>query len=353
MNQSVLKKISVLSLGLLYNGALFGMMGNYKNKPLTLPSTFFRMNFEKLPPELKIETIDQCEDPITFGQTNKENHASVQELGMRNIRRYHNKKNDPRFLLSHYVPILVSSYCLRHYPEINPYVDGFGVNMVLDRLGLDEDHTAQLHEKLRAIREIRKKRAWEFSRNGNHYSSSYPNDPLLLASFFGSNNDIKNVLINANFAVFTTGEDDSLLALQFLIYHHYTDNSNDAFEILLSSISSKVLALGDEDFFFNDDVRTIQDRKACLYAELLWTADEAKNKNAFDYLICKDPFQIKNFIARTPVLSNGRLTILDRMIISKISPGNIESLKKAGGKTKQEVLQEEHSHYYQEMCLIS
>ena len=380
MFRYVLKKISALLVIILINTPLLGMRCDYKGKPLVLPFRSYKMNFEKLAPELKCNVIDLCEDPIALGQTNTANHALVKKLGMRNLRRYHNKENDPRFLLSHYVPVLVSSFC---GVAINPYyrakidlhkeILSFELPIIPELLlfELNEDsldkllqasklletlqnkslQADKLLEKLQVVKKIRKKRVWEFTLFGK--PSSYEvNDPLVVTSLFGTQDDIKNILATAttpvDFAVYRTGENDSHLALQFLIEHHYTENSNNAFTILLSSVLSKVEILGDdEDFFFDFNVRTMQDKKAYLYSQLLFVADRAKNKKVFEYLIHTDPFDSINFLAQTSHISNGKVTILDRMIIGEFSPENIELCKKAGGKTAQQI------KYSNSSCVIS
>src|SRR5579862_5787155 len=94
-------KMIVLSLALLNNGALLSMKSDYKDT-LTVPRPD---RIKNLLSDVKGHLIDHFDNPITFGQTNKENHELVKRHGQHNIcRAYH--ENDPCFVLTHYVPIL-------------------------------------------------------------------------------------------------------------------------------------------------------------------------------------------------------------------------------------------------------
>src|SRR5579863_5761340 len=60
---------------------------------------------KSLVPDITEYLIDCLDNPIVFGQTDKENHGLVKHQGWRNICLAYEKK-DPNFFLSHYVPVL-------------------------------------------------------------------------------------------------------------------------------------------------------------------------------------------------------------------------------------------------------
>lgn len=330
VRRSILK-ISVFSLFLLCNGALFGMRCNYKGV-LTISKPDM---IKKLAPETKEYLIDYLNDPITFGQTNKENHTLVKYQGLRNV--FLAQKNDPDFVFSHYVPILL----IDGTPKRDNYsfrcINSYKLVKMSNNFCYRESDIISLRNK-RLDQALKQKKKLYGDDKVKFDCDSLSSDvgPLTMAALFGSDqkilheiNILRNAMCGRGGAVFK--------AIQCLIAYPAVHDNN-ALEILVSVEKEMRSPILTPDLF------------AFHYYLLLFLADKAKNKKAFKVLIDKDPFDAINIIWVDTYAKNRikdmvikpyiPLTILDRMIEEGgFDSGNVALFIDNGGKTAQQLLE--------------
>jgi hypothetical protein len=338
MCRSVLK-IMTLCLVLLGNVCSFGMIVPYKGKPLTVPLTLYPMKFDKLPPETKEQVINHLDNPITFGQTNKQNHTLVKELGMHNVCLAY-KKKDPNFFLSHYVPVLFLDTSPLRRELYGIFISPYHI------ISKSESAQQLIDKKIVELGNKRLEQAYEQQKNygGNSFGvfgfskhSCLIDSLIFLAVLFENNENMFQrkswfKIGNNDITVQLRGNTNITRAIRACIQYR----KNNALELLLSAIDTEC---------HGDNIR-----KGESFYELLLLADKTKNKEAFAFLAAKDPYNERNLIWKHLINENTSLcdpnplisgTNLDHMIREgNFDQENIEIYIKHGGKTVQELKDE-------------
>ncbi|HLW72775.1 MAG TPA: hypothetical protein VKR54_01885 [Candidatus Babeliales bacterium] len=359
MYRSILK-ISIIPL-VSFGNVTMGC--DYNNKEFAAKLIILKPDrIKNLAPETMEDLIDYLDNPIVFGQTDKENHGLVKHQGLRNICLAYEKK-DPNFFLSHYVPVL----CIDRSRSrdrwkgffISPYKILFDAG--LDRQG-DGKKIVEL-EKKRVDYTIEK---WveEQGLSSSHLDYTgwiLEDDHLVRVALFGSDEDISKEL---NRKISTGGPMPMFLKPTFLKLHgnrsiiqaiqaciKYPNKTNNALSLLLSTINTEayfdtLLSAIDTEAHW-DDIR-----KGESFYELLLLADKLKNKEAFALLVSNDPYNVKNLIweklsefAMRRCYGDGEKiagTNLDHMLREgNFDQENIATYIKHGGKTMKKIREEE------------
>ncbi|HSC24833.1 MAG TPA: hypothetical protein VLB80_01280 [Candidatus Babeliales bacterium] len=293
---------------------------------VTLSSHVFSMEnndgalatLNNLPNERKETIVNFLNDPIPFAMTNKDNHEVVKTVGERNLAIFCQDKN-PEFCLKNYVPIVkVHGYhgsCI----SINPYKKEcytWGNNVHYNNYDKWETLAQKGLEQVGNLKKL----------------FTVVNHPLALNYFLDENKN-KSVLVN-------DGTNPVIFELVQVLYGSFEEKQ-------LKQLLNNALLIekdqGDNDYNYEHDVRPKSSRLANQYFILLSAANDAKNKDAFKYLVENDPFDIKNHIARCP--GSKQLTILDRSYKSAFPElGGISLMIENGFKTKESLKEEEEKH---------
>ncbi|HLW72774.1 MAG TPA: hypothetical protein VKR54_01880 [Candidatus Babeliales bacterium] len=324
MNRVVLK-ISIIPL-VFFGNVTMGC--DYNNKEFAAKLIILKPDrLKNLPSDITEDLIDYLDNPIVFGQTDKENHGLVKQQGWRNIRlAYQNK--DPNFFLSHYVPVLYVDRS-RSRNRLN------GLFISPYRILFDAQLDQQGYRK--KIVELEKKRVdYAIEEQERRLSCTYLSyagwifihDCLVRVTLFGSDEDISKELSRKIYGNYHIAP-----AIQACI--KYPNKTNNALALLSSAITV-------EHF---DDIW-----KGESFYELLLLADKLKNKDAFAFLAFNDPYKEKNLIWGQLVDDEWLLfdgdritgTNLDHMLREgNFDQENIKIYIKHGGKTMQEIREEE------------
>lgn len=339
MYRSILK-MSVVSL--VFLGSI--TMGSDYNNALIIPEPD---RIKNLAPETKEYLIDHLDNPITFGQTNKENHGLVKYQGLRNICLTF-QKDDPSFVLSHYVPILLVDYSdKRDSYRFSWCIDSYKFVMMPNGFYFKDDIIIALRNKRLNQALEQKKVRYGQDKVKLWFDDGIHTDPLTIATLFGDDEDISNELTalynNEHFWLY--GDGGAIYRSLRTIIHHFDIHNNNALEMLLSAQKQMQQFPADVNSSFS----------YCL----LFAADKTKNKKAFSVLIAKDPFDAKSTIwadSRKQYNIQGVLikpgeprTTLDRMIEDGgFDPEYIALARQHGFKTKEELLVEEQTRIIEE-----
>lgn len=318
-------------------------------------------------PELQEFIVNNLEDPLTFGKTNKTNHRFVKELGWRNLRTVYNNQN-PHFLLHHYVPILLvdiggvhSGPCFendhpieqlkergRNYVAVvNPYERNFYAGH--DGLYLDNKITQrgekiiQLHIDQRKIQYPK-----QAVRYCGYIANGQPLTTLVLCE-----DQKKAAQMIHNDAYFKGGYLDDNMDLLDPIFH------NNLYWRYIMTLLTAMSYAGDTNLFElllmaekdNKTKYAIDNLGVCkgtlTFYSLLSYAQNIGNKKAFQALVNIDPYGSVNSVK---VFRKNRMlkTMLDVMIDSgKFDLENIAYFKKSGGRTAEELKKQDNK------CVIS
>jgi hypothetical protein len=290
MYRPILKMI-VVAFVLLNNAALFSMKSNYKGI-LTIPKSDTLTvskpyNIGSLIPDAKEYLIDHLDNPVTFGQTNKTNHELVKRQGRRNLRLAY-EKNDPSFVLNHYVPILPvcrhkDRYTYR-FDIISPYDKTFYCSKNSDNElnELDEKIRVLGEKRLQQIVDQKQMQYRDVYLGANGSTPNIMNDPLCLVALFGSQKDIEKEL-QKEVVAYWGGSNTITYALHALIDNFDIKVDNNALEILFKD--PRALYVGDSE--------KVEDRGKMYFALLNWSR-KANNRKAFEIFITEDIHDSKN-----------------------------------------------------------
>src|SRR5579863_714709 len=279
---------------------------------------------KSLVPDITEYLIDCLDNPIVFGQTDKENHELVKHQGWRNICLAYEKK-DPNFFLSHYVPVL---YVDRS--RSRDTLDGFFLSpyKILSDAQLKQQGYGQKIFELELKRVNYVVEELERRLSCSYFSRRewlFINDCLVRVTLFGSDEDISKELIWKIYGNYHITQ-----AVQACI--KYPNKTNNALALLLSAINTEA------DF-----------ERGKFFYKLLFLADKLKNRQAFTFLSINDPYNEKNLIwwqlskYAMRCFVDGRIagTNLDHMLREgNFDQENIETYIKYGGKTMQEIREE-------------
>ena len=331
IQQSVLR-ISVISLGLLCNGALFGMKCDYKG---TLPIPKHDI-IKKLTPEIKEYLVDYLHNPIVFGETNKENHTLVKYQGLRNFCLAQEK--DPSFVLSHYVPILLIDRSNKRDCYDFCCLNSYKLVKMSNNFYYKEDIIIPLRNKrLKHALKQKKFLHGDDKVKFDCFSLDSGPRPLTVAALSGDSKKILHELdvLRKDKYFSTVGCPGHVHQATVSLIAYPSMHNNNALEILVSvekEMRPSHYTVDLVGFFFYG---------------LLFAADKAKNKKAFRVLVTKCPDDIniiwvdpyaKNRMEAAVVKPDIPLTTLDRMIEeSGFDSENIELFRQCGGKTMKDL----------------
>lgn len=335
-----------------------------------------------LVPELINIIVNQLEDPITFGKTNKTNYSAITQLGRRNLIEIYTNQN-PLFLHNHYVPILFietrlidvlnRSFCFynpdrergkeeRMYSEgIDPYKADFYVKSKKAHKDIDCKQIAAIkqkfvkqyidQEKIRYNIPINEKKI-RCNASNIFYMSCTTSQALTKCLLFSENAaqviDILNKCKHFNQEYFDKKIDfwkyhdfhnEYLIALLTLMKHSFYDNN--ALELLLRAEKKCVtpnLANSGKSSFNNSYY-------ANLMVRLLFHAQEVKNKKALIALLRINPYCIFYSVPLNKWYGTTAPadTLLDLLIKNNFDAETIAACRKYGGKTTQELKKKKSS----------
>lgn len=349
MCRSILK-ITALCLVLFGNLCSFGMIVRYKNEDhKKAVSAHLKYVASQIKPsvfdniETKLHIINRLDNPLVFGQTNKENHGLVKYEGLRNVCLAQKMDRSfvlSHFLLSHYVPILLIDYGNKRDSYNFSCIDSYRLVKMANNDYYKGDMIISLRNKrLKQALKQKKVLHGDDKVEFNNWSLGSSLCPLAVAALFGDSQKIAhelNVLREGEyFSVCGAPADVHQAIKSLIVYPSMYDNN------ALETIVAVEKEMRPSHSHFTSDLIGL------FFYQILFDADKAKNKKAFNVLVAQrqddinivwvDPYA-KNRCEQVVVKPDIPLTTLDRMIEEGgFDPENIALFRQCGGKTMKDL----------------